>query len=159
MTKTSELGSLTRRQALKRAGALGAFAAAGLAFAPKVMADQKMVDEAVMKLIGDKQAKEGKITLDLPQIAENGNTVPVGVEVDSPMTEDDHVKAVHLFAQGNPAPEVGTFRFTPANGKAAASTRMRLAGTQDVVAVAEMSDGSVYKVAKTVKVTIGGCGG
>lgn len=159
MTNTIERGSLTRRQALQRAGALGAFAAAGLAFAPKVMADQKMVDEAVMKLIGDRQPKEGRITLDLPQIAENGNTVPVGVEVESPMTKDDHVKSVTLFAQGNPRPEVGTFHFTPANGKAAASSRMRLAGTQDVVAVAEMSDGSVYKVAKTVKVTIGGCGG
>lgn len=159
MTKTSELGFLTRRQALKRAGALGAFAVAGAAFVPRAMADQKMVDEAITKLIGDKKTTEGKITLDLPQIAENGNTVPVGVEVDSPMTKDDHVKAVHLFAQGNPAPEVATFHFAPVNGKAVAATRMRLAGTQDVVAVAEMSDGSVYRVAKTVKVTIGGCGG
>ena len=75
------------------------------------------------------------------------------------MTKDDHVKAVHLFAEGNPAPEVASFHFTPSCGKAAVSTRMRMRGTQNIVAVAEMSNGEVYMAKKLVKVTIGGCGG
>ena len=92
-------------------------------------------------------------------LAENGNTVPVGFEVQSPMTGADHVKAVHLFAEGNPEPSVASIRFSPASGRAKAATRMRLAKTQNIVAVAEMSDGSVYMAKTEVKVTIGGCGG
>ena len=122
-------------------------------------ADSKMVAAAIKKAIGDKAPRQGKITLETPQIAENGNTVPISVEVASPMTAGDHVKAVHLFAEGNPAPNVATFRFTPANGAAKASTRIRMAKTQNIVAVAEMSDGSVYQTQAAVKVTIGGCGG
>jgi len=122
-------------------------------------ADAKMVDEAVMKLIGDTKLVDGKITLDLPQIAENGNTVPIGVAVDSPMTADNYVKAVHLFADGNPTPGVASLYFTPMSGKAEASSRMRMAGTQNVIAVAEMSDGKVFRASQEVKVTIGGCGG
>ncbi len=99
------------------------------------------------------------IRLDLPEIAENGNTVPLKFEVVSPMTADNYVKAVHVFASGNPNPEIASFHFTPASGKAAASTRMRLAKTQQIIAVAEMSDGSVFRTSKEVKVTIGGCGG
>ena len=75
------------------------------------------------------------------------------------MTETDYVKAVHVFAEGNPTPDVATFRFSPASGRAIVSTRMRLAKTQDVVAVAEMNDGSMYIARQTIKVTIGGCGG
>jgi sulfur-oxidizing protein SoxY len=75
------------------------------------------------------------------------------------MTDKDYVKAVHLFADGNPRPEVVSFRFSPVNGKAEASTRMRLAKTQNVVAVAKMADGTVSTDKKMVKVTIGGCGG
>lgn len=159
MTQRSEFGKLTRRQALKGVTALGVVSAAAFALAPDARADQKMLDAAIKKVTGGKKAAEGKITLDLPQIAENGNTVPVGVKVASPMTKDDHVKTVYLFAEGNPAPEVATFHFTPMNGAAEASTRMRLAKTQNVVAIAEMSNGSVYRASKTVKVTIGGCGG
>ena len=137
----------------------GAAALTALVAAP-VLADQKAVDESLMKLIGDKAPGEGTmIKLDLPEIAENGNTVPLKFEIDSPMTDDNYVKSVHVFADGNPRPDVASFHFTPASGKAAASTRMRLAKTQNVVAVAEMSDGKVFKAAKEVKVTIGGCGG
>ena len=75
------------------------------------------------------------------------------------MTAENHVKAVHLMADGNPSPEVISFKFTPQSGRAEASTRMRLAQTQNVIAFAEMSDGSVYRAAQPVKVTIGGCGG
>ncbi len=107
----------------------------------------------------DRAPQDGRITLELPQIAENGNTVPLSIEVDSPMTAQDYCKAVHIFAEGNPRPDVASIHFTPACGRAVASTRMRLAKTQNVVAIAEMSDGSVYMTKAEVKVTIGGCGG
>jgi sulfur-oxidizing protein SoxY len=97
--------------------------------------------------------------LKAPEIAENGNTVPVTVIVDSPMTEQDYVKAVHVVAEANPAPGVVTLHFRPENGKAEAQFRMRLAQTQNLVAIAEMSDGSLWTATREVKVTIGGCGG
>lgn len=159
MSTKQALSALTRREALLLAAGATMVAAGGVVLkSGTANADQKMVDEAVMKLVG-KTPAEGKITLDLPQIAENGNTVPVGFTVESPMTADNYVKAVHLFADGNPAPDVASMYFTPMSGKASAATRMRLAGTQNVVAVAEMSDGSVFRFQQEVKVTIGGCGG
>jgi predicted secreted protein len=99
------------------------------------------------------------ITLRLPPIAENGNTVPLSVSVESPMTAADHVKAVHLFADKNPTPDLATFRMTPAMGRASADTRIRLGQTQDLIAVAETSDGKVFIARAEVKVTIGGCRG
>jgi len=160
MSEQKTLDALTRREALLLAAGATIVAAGGtiLSMSAAHAGDSKVAD-AIMKLIGDKKPTEGKITLDLPQIAENGNTVPVGFSVDSPMTGDNYVKAVHLFADGNPAPEVASLFFTPMSGKAAASTRMRLAKTQNIVAVAEMSDGSTFTASQEVKVTIGGCGG
>ena len=150
--------TVTRRHVLVLTGAAAAAAGAGLL--PGIaLADKAAVDAAITKMVGDAKTLSGRITLDLPQIAENGNTVPIGVEVDSPMTGGDYVKSVHIFAEGNPNPEVASVHFTPANGVAKASTRMRLMKTQNVVAVAEMSDGSVYRETVEVKVTIGGCGG
>jgi sulfur-oxidizing protein SoxY len=110
-------------------------------------------------MTGGAAAKEGKITVKLPEIAENGSTVPITIAVDSPMTDNDYVKSVHIVAEGNPSPEVVSFNLSPAMGKAEVSTRMRLGKTQNVRAVAIMSDGSVYSGLKQVKVTIGGCGG
>jgi sulfur-oxidizing protein SoxY len=101
----------------------------------------------------------GPLTLTTPEIAENGNSVPVSFTVESPMTEDDYIESVSIMAGDNPNPEVATFHFTPASGLAKASTRMRLARTQDVYAVAKTSTGKVFQVSNNVKVTIGGCGG
>jgi sulfur-oxidizing protein SoxY len=138
--------------------AAGGFAA--MALAPAIaLADAKMVADEIKKLVGDKTPKDGRIKLDLPSIAENGLVVPLSFEVESPMTADDYVKSVHFFAEGNPSPLVASFMFTPLSPKAAASIRIRLAKTQDIVAVAEMSNGDVYTARKEVKVTIGGCGG
>jgi len=117
------------------------------------------VKAEIKKLYGDKPIKDGKIKIDLPSIAENGLVVPLGFEVESPMTDKDYVKAVHFFAEGNPNPLVAAFYFTALAPKAAASIRIRLAQTQNVVAVAEMSSGEIFTSAKEVKVTIGGCGG
>ena len=116
-------------------------------------------EEAVKKILGDAKATDGKLTMDLPEIAENGNTVPFSISVDSPMTDKDYVKAVHVISTGNPQPGVATFRFTPQSGKAAAASRMRLARTQEVIALAELSDGKFLQAKRSVKVTIGGCGG
>lgn len=146
---------ISRRHVIVLVGA--AAVAAGML--PRVSLADKAATEAAIKAAGGDGAGSGGITLDLPQIAENGNTVPVGVEVDSPMTAGNYVKTVHLFAEGNPNPEVCSIYFTPANGVAKASTRIRLAKTQNIVALAEMSDGSFKQETVEVKVTIGGCGG
>lgn len=140
--------------------ASGSLAALAAVLAPHLaLADEKAVNEELKKLYGDKKAEAGKVKLDVPQIAENGLVVPLGVEVESPMSAEDYVKAVHIFADGNPVPTVISYRFTPACGKASAATRMRLAQTQNVVCVAEMSNGKLYTAKAEVKVTIGGCGG
>ena len=158
MTRMDSTSTVTRRHMLVLTGA--AAAAAGMGLLPgSAMADKAALEEAVKKAVGGGTVQSGRITLDLPQIAENGNTVPIGVEVDSPMTGSDYVKTVHIFAEGNPNPQVASLHFTPANGVAKAATRMRLLRTQNVVAVAEMSDGSFYRETVEVKVTIGGCGG
>jgi sulfur-oxidizing protein SoxY len=117
------------------------------------------VQTAIDKIRAGRTAQEGRITLRLPAIAENGNTVPLSIIVESPMTAADHVKTIHVFATGNPTPEVAVFHLTPAMGRANADTRIRLGQTQDVVALAEMADGSLFMARAEVKVTIGGCGG
>ena len=124
-----------------------------------LQAKPEAVEAELKKLLGDRKPLEGKIKLDLPAIAENGLVVPLNFEVESPMTAADHVKAVHFFGDGNPLPGVATFRFTPASGKASASSRIRLAGTQNIICVAEMSNGAVHMAKQEIKVTIGGCGG
>lgn len=149
---------LDRRQfvLLSGAGALAALLATPRG--AQASADQAM--EAMKMLIGDAQPADGPmIKVELPEIAENGNTVPIKVAVDSPMTDADHVKALHLFSEGNPAPDIASYRFSTKSGKAEISSRIRLAKTQNIVAVAEMSDGKFYMTKTQVKVTIGGCGG
>jgi sulfur-oxidizing protein SoxY len=116
-------------------------------------------EEAIAAFTGGAAVGEGRIALDAPEIAENGNSVPVAVKVESPMTAEDHVASVLLLADGNPNPAVATMYFTPLSGVAEASTRIRLAKTQNVIAIAKMSDGSVFMDRREVKVTIGGCGG
>lgn len=110
------------------------------------------------KIIGTATPVEGKITLELPEIAENGNFVPLTINVDSPMTEAEHVKAIHLLSTSNPVARVASFHLSPLNAVARVQSRMRLSKTQDVIAVAELSDGSLAIATALVKVTIGGCG-
>ena len=159
MTQINTPHDPQRRSLLVGLGA-GGLAVIGMTLVPRaVLADADSMAMAIKERIGDAATQDGRIGLELPQIAENGNAVPIAFEVDSPMSESDYVKAVHVFAEKNPLPNVATFHFTPRSGKARASTRMRLAKTQNIVAVAEMSDGSVYMAKTEVKVTIGGCGG
>ena len=146
----------TRRETL----AMAAIAGLAAILAPRLsLADEQAVAAEIKKLYGEKKFESGKIKLDVPEIAENGLVVPVNVDVESPMTDADYVKSVHVFAEGNPLPAVVSYRFTPACGKASASTRMRLAETQNIVCIAEMSNGKLHMAKANVKVTIGGCGG
>lgn len=146
----------TRREFL----ILGAAGAVSLALPSALaIAAPAQVAEQIAKLTGGAALAEGKIKLDLPSIAENGLVVPLNFEVESPMTEKDYVKAIHFFAEENPTSQIATFHFTPMSPKAAAAIRIRLAKSQNIVAVAEMSDGKFYTAKKEVKVTIGGCGG
>ncbi|NRB17050.1 MAG: thiosulfate oxidation carrier protein SoxY [Rhodobacteraceae bacterium] len=138
---------LTRRQAL----ALGS-ATLAIASLSGLPAFASLTDEAITALTGGADVTEGGIDLIAPEIAENGNTVPV--EVSAPGAVE-----IALFAAGNPTPAVATFKFGPLAGSRSGSTRIRLAKTQQVVAIAKMEDGSFRKTSATVKVTIGGCGG
>jgi sulfur-oxidizing protein SoxY len=101
---------------------------------------------------------DGPVVLELPELAENGNMVPFTVRVDSPMTPDDHVKTLTLFSTGNPQPIIASFAFSPQSGAARVSGRLRLARTQDLIAVAELNSGVLIKGTTKVAVNIGGCG-
>jgi sulfur-oxidizing protein SoxY len=145
---------LTRRNALGTAlAAIAGTLAARDAFAT--------VDQAKEWLGGFAKGtpKDGKVVLKAPEIAENGNAVPLTVTVDGPMTEKSYVKAIYIAADGNPNPGVAVYEFSPLSGKAEVSLRVRLMQTQKIVAVAEMNDGTLYSGSREVKVTIGGCGG
>lgn len=152
-------GVLGRRQMLKSVG-LGALALAGTGlFSKTVQATPDKASKYLSKLTSGTVGTMGKVTVKLPEIAENGRTVPITVSVDSPMTDGDYVKSVHIVSERNPQPEVISFNLSPSMGKAEVRTRMRLGKTQKVRAAAVMSDGSVFTGEKEVKVTIGGCGG
>jgi sulfur-oxidizing protein SoxY len=136
----------TRRETL----ALGAGAA--LMTVLPFRANAATVDELINEFTGGAAVADGGVDLTAPEIAENGNTVPIEVGADG-------ASAIMVLAAGNPTPPVATFNFGPLAGAQRASTRIRLAGTQDVIAVAKLADGSFARASKTVKVTIGGCGG
>ncbi len=114
---------------------------------------------AIRSVTGEAKVTEGKVVLDVPEIAENGNVIPFTASVESPMTAASFVRALRIYSTGNPLPLIATFRFSTDSGKAAVSSRFRLAKSQDVVALAEMSDGTFFMGKRSVKVTIGGCGG
>ena len=146
-----------RRQAMVMGAGAVAAAILGPSIGPAVAANDS--DELIKKFTGGKTPAEGRVKLDLPEIAENGNTVPMTVMVESPMTPQSYVSEVLVVADGNPRAGVVTFHFSPASGMAEANTRIRLATSQNITAIAKMNDGSVFKASKQVKVTIGGCGG
>lgn len=154
-----ENNKLDRRTVLRATG-FGLIAGSGLLALPRFAgATPEGAQKLMGELAGGKIPLPGKVKINMPQIAENGNSVPVTVSVESPMTDGDYVKAIHIVAEANPDPGVASFQLSPLSGKAEVSTRIRLARTQQIVALAQMSDGSVYTARTEVKVTIGGCGG
>ena len=141
--------SIPRRQAL---GLLG-----GLVASP-ALADRLSVAAAIDAVTGGAKATSSElVTLEIPEVAENGRAVNLRFVVDSPMTPEDHIKAVHVFAEGNPRPVVASFNFSPACGACEATTRMRLARSQTVTLLAEKGDGSFHMAEAEVAVTVGGC--
>ena len=116
-----------------------------------------MLEEAIRNVLGESNLQKGKITLDVPPLVENGNAVPVTIIVDSPMTEADHVKAIHVFNEKNPQPHVISVALGPRAGKARVAIRIKLADTQRIVGIAEMSDGSFWTGEANVIVTIAAC--
>lgn len=149
--------TVNRRQALT-IGA-GTFAAAALGWsALPALAETNGFEEVIRQFTGGQTPAEGRVNLDLPQIADDGNSVPMTIAVDSPMTEESHVTDVLVVAEANPRPGVATFHFSPASGVAEVSTRIRMAQTENIIAVAKMNDGSVFIARKAVTVTVGGCG-
>ena len=152
MTK-AEIGLRTRRQVL--------IGAAGLALAPLLPRAARATPEAaaaaMREIVGEAAVREGRVQVEIPPLAENGNSVPLMVKVDSPMTESDHVKSIHVFAEQNPLPNVAHFRLGPRAGRAQVSTRIRLASSQSVVAIAAMSDGSFWSGSAEVVITLAAC--
>jgi len=134
-----------------------AFLLTVLAFPVLSRADPKEEQDAIAKVIGNAKPNKGKVTLELPQLVENGNTVSMSVKVDSPMTEKEYVKAIHVFTEKNPQPYVASFHLGPRAGRALVATRIRLADSQTVTAIAELSDGSFWSQQVEVIVTLAAC--
>jgi sulfur-oxidizing protein SoxY len=147
----------SRREILHAAGLLaGCGAALRLSIRPAA-ATPEMMQDAIRATIGEAPVKKGKVKLDLPPIVENGNSVPCTVSVDSPMTATDYVKAIHVFNEKNPQPNVISVKLGPRAGRASFSTRIRLADSQSVTAIAELSDGSCWSDDIDVIVTLAAC--
>lgn len=148
----------TRRQFLVNAGAVAASAALPVtAAAQMTRTPLNNMPDVVRKLTGGAPVSRGRVKLDIPPLVENGHLVPLSVSVDSPMTDADHVKAIHVLTERNPLPETATFRLGPRAGRAVVATRVRLADTQNVTAIAEMSDGTYWSGSAFLIVTLAAC--
>jgi sulfur-oxidizing protein SoxY len=155
----------TRRGVLQGAGALALGGAAAVTQAPAVAqtsaaqeaARKAAMQEAIRQVVGEAKVTEGKVTVDIPPLVENGNTVPCTVVVDSPMTAQDHVKAIHVFNEKNPQPNVFSVSLGPRAGRASVATRIRLQDSQTITAIAELSDGSFCSGSTPVVITLGAC--
>ena len=148
----------SRRRFLAGSARLAAGAGiASIVVAAPAGATPETLRGAIAEIVGDAQLREGRVTLELPPLVENGNAVPLTVSVESPMTDADHVKAIHVFNEKNPQPYVLTARLGPRAGRARLSTRIKLADAQRVVAVAEMSDGTFWSASADIIVTIAAC--
>lgn len=144
----------TRRDML--AAGIGLGVAALTRIAPAAATPASM-HAAIRNVVGEATVREGKVTLVIPPLVENGNTVPLEVSVESPMTAADHVRAIHVFNEKNPQPNVVSVRIGPRAGRARFATRFRLADTQTVVAIAETSDGAFWSASTQIIVTLAAC--
>ena len=130
----------------------------GTWFTPSlVFAKKEDADEAIQKITGNAKIQEGRVTLTIPPLIENGNLVVLKVSVQSPMTANDYVKAIHVIAEGNPLPNIFTAYLTPRSGTANITTRVRLADSQRVWAIAQMSNGSFWQGSAETLVTLSAC--
>lgn len=147
----------TRRQFLSIAGGVTVAGTIPIVTLRPLEATPTMLNTAIRNIVGEAQIRTGKVKLDIPPLVENGNTVPITVSVASPMTATDYVKSIHIFNEKNPQPNIGNFHLTPASGRAQVSTRIRLADTQKVVAIARLSDDTFWQVSTEIVVTLAAC--
>jgi sulfur-oxidizing protein SoxY len=146
-----------RRNLFALAGGFAAATLVPVARAQMVRTPLNNMPDAIRKVVGNATVHAGKVKLGVPPLVENGHLVPLSVSVDSPMTQKDYVKAIHVFTERNPLPEMLTVRLGPRAGRAQISTRVRMADTQNVVAIAELSDGSFWSDRAHLIVTLAAC--
>jgi sulfur-oxidizing protein SoxY len=148
----------TRRRFLGLAGSTAAIGALpALISVRPVEATPETMAAAIRTVTGGAVVQSGKVKLDIPPLVENGNSVPMTVSVASPMTANDHVKSIHVFNEKNPQPNLGNFYLGPRAGRAQVSTRVRLADSQKITAIAKLSDGTFWSVTADVVVTLAAC--
>ena len=153
----------SRRQFLGLASGLGLAGSAAVIGAVPIItlrpseATPAMLASAIRNVVGTSAVQTGRVKIEVPPLVENGNTVPMTVTVASPMTADDHVKSIHVFNEKNPQPNIGNFYLGPRAGRAQISTRIRLADSQKIVAIAQLSDGSFWSATADVVVTLAAC--
>jgi sulfur-oxidizing protein SoxY len=151
------LEQTSRRRFLGLAGGTAALGAIPILTVRPVEATPAMLATAIRNVVGEAVVRTGKVKLDVPPLVENGNTVPMTVSVSNPMTSDDYVKSIHVFNEKNPQPNVGNFYLGPHAGRAQISTRIRLADSQKIVAIARLSDDSFWSTSVDVVVTLAAC--
>ena len=147
----------TRRQFLGLAGSAAVLGAVPLVTLRPAEATPASMASAIRTVVGEAVVRTGKVKLDVPPLVENGNTVPMTVSVTNPMTPADHVVSIHVFNEKNPQPNMGNFYLGPHAGRAQISTRIRLADSQKIVAIAKLSDGSFWSATSDVVVTLAAC--
>jgi sulfur-oxidizing protein SoxY len=157
MTKMRKLEQTSRRKFLGLAGGAAVLGAVPVVTVRPVEATPAMLATAIRNVVGEAAVRIGKVKLEVPPLVENGNTVPMTVSVSSPMTTDDYVKSIHVFNEKNPQPNVGNFYLGAHAGRAQISTRIRLADSQNIVAIARLSDDSFWSTSVDVVVTLAAC--
>ena len=145
--------AISRRRLLQISGA----ALVLLTFRPALATPENLA-AALKRAFGERRIQPGRVKIEIPQIAENGNVVPVSIDVESPMVSDDYVKRIQLFSEHNPLPDIVEFELGPHNGKARVSTRIRLAKSQNVLAIATLNDETLWSAQALIEVTVSGCG-
>ena len=136
---------------------IGLSLSVGLLPFTRTHASEEEAQQAVEKIVGKAFVKSNRVKLDIPPLVENGNLVPMTVAVDSPMTANDYVKAIHIVAEGNPLPNIISFYLSARSGRATVQSRIRLSNSQRVLAIAEMSDGSFHQGFANTLVTLSAC--
>ena len=151
------LENSTRRQFLGLAGGAAVCGAVPIVTMRPAEATPETLATALRNVVGAAAVRTGKVKLDVPPLVENGNTVPMTVSVANPMTSSDYVKSIHIFNEKNPQPNIGNFYLGPRAGRAQVSTRIRLADSQKIVAIARLSDDTFWSVTAEVVVTLAAC--
>lgn len=158
MTRDDDMLQATRRRFLIEAATLAGAVGIAVPLAVKAAsATPASMHAAIRKVVGEAPLNKGRVKIDVPPLIENGNAVPLTISCESPMTADDYVKAIHVFSEKNPQPNIVGVQLGPRSGRAAVSTRIRLADSQKVIAIAQMSDGSFWSNEAEVIVTLAAC--